>query len=87
MRSCGGPGAGDFLLRSASETFGTELLDGTLERSLAWRLGLPTTSPGQTCHIRCLRRLGEPCGAILDENGEHQVVYKYGGNNHKERHR
>ena len=79
LRSCGGPGAGAFLLASAIETSGTELLDGAMQHSLAWRLGLPTTSPEQTCSIGCLRRHGEPCGAHLDELGEHPVVCKYGG--------
>jgi hypothetical protein len=79
LRSCGGPGAGAFLLGSASEGSGTELLDGVLQYSLAWRLGLPTTSPGQTCSIGCLRRHGEPCGRPLDALGEHAVVCKYGG--------
>ena len=75
LRSCGGPGAGAFLLGAASETSGTELLDGTLRHGLSWRLGLPTTSPGLTCSIGCIRR----CGAPLDPLGEHPAVCKYGG--------
>ena len=58
VSSCGAPGAGAFLLGSGSEASGTEFLDGVLLHSLAWRLGFPTVSPGQTRSIGCLRRLG-----------------------------
>ena len=78
-RSCGCPGSGGFLLCSASEVAGTELLDGVMGHSMAWRLGVETTSPGQRCQIGCVHRAGEPCGAPLDSKGYHAATCKFGG--------
>jgi hypothetical protein len=77
LRSCGGVGAGAFLLSPAGEG-STEMLDGVFSHSCAWRLGLHTTSPGSTCQIQCHRRGGK-CGEALDPKGNHYATCKFGG--------
>ena len=79
LRSCGGPGAGAFLVCSPSEAAGTSLSDGAFAFAIGWRLGAALSEEGATCNIGCLRRLGEPCGAPVDPLGDHLAVCKYGG--------
>ena len=78
VRSCGGDGAGQFLVCPAREGWRTELFDGAFCHAVRWRLGVPTTSAGQTCHIRC-QASGGRCAPPLDPLGHHAVVCKYGG--------
>ena len=78
VRSCGGDGAGQFLVCPAREGWRTELFDGAFCHAVRWRLGVPTTSAGQTCHIRC-QASGGRCAQPLDPLGHHAVVCKYGG--------
>eukprot|EP00973_Karenia_brevis_P025932 3578193-Karenia_brevis.AAC.1 len=79
LRSCGGTGAGAFLLSPASPDAGTELLDGALAFALRWRLGSATVARGTHCQISCHARRGAVCGATLDSFGDHAAVCKYGG--------
>ena len=57
-RRCPGPflwrrGCGAVPHLSGAGGWRTEVLDGAFCHASRWRLGVATTSPGQTCHIRC----------------------------------
>ena len=79
VRSCGGPGAGAWLVCPASEVAETELFDGPFSFGARWRFGLDTSEVGSRCQIGCQRRGGQPCGAAVDSRGDHAAICKCGG--------
>ena len=78
LRSCGGVGAGAFLVSPASEAAETELLDGVFSFALRWRLGSLVRAEGARCQIGRQGR-GGVCGAIVDCMLDHVALCKYGG--------
>ena len=79
IRSCGGVGAGAFLLCPAAPDTGAELLDGVLNFGVRWRLGTDIVAADNRCCIGCRSRGYAPCGAALDIKGGHVAVCKFGG--------
>ena len=79
LLSCGGVGAGAFLLCTPSEVDGTEVLDGAFCHAVRWRLGLPVCLPDCRCCRFYAKTAGRRCGQLLDELGDHLVCCSVGG--------
>ena len=80
LRSCGGCGAGAFLVCAASDVSHTELMDGAYSFALSWRLGLRCFPEDLVCRVaRTSARRAGRCGEVLDNVGDHAAVCRCGG--------
>ena len=78
IRSCGGRGAGAFLVVHPAASDRTGVSDGAWQFAVRGRLGLPTCVAGSRCKVWNKRRQ-RPCGEGLDAAGDHVVACRCGG--------